>query len=198
MSVELGGITVRNLTNVAVQERARIVRHPVPGMSGDLAQTLGRSSVEVSLRGVFYGASAADDLGRLRAAYLERKPVDFFTEAIGEGYFAQVLIAKLEVTQHAGYPDQFDFRCDVVEYVEPPQPVTADPFASLDAGLQGEAAGLIDDAQNAMADVANLAGALGVIPDFGNPTAALGGILDDFTDLAGGAGGSLLAISDLL
>ena len=197
MAVELGGITVRNLTQVAVHERARIVRHPVPGMSGDLAQTLGRSSVEVSLRGVFYGASAAEDLSRLRAAYLERKPVDFFSEAIGEGYFGQVLIAELEVSQQAGYPDQFDFGCAVVEYVEPPQPVTADPFASLDAGLLGEASGLIDDAQNALAEVANLASVLGVIPDFGNPTAALSGILDDFTDIAGGAGGSLQAISDL-
>ena len=197
MAVELGGITVRNLTHVAVHERARIVRHPVPGMSGDLAQTLGRSSVEVSFRGVFYGASAAEDLSRLRAAYLERKPVDFFTEAIGEGYFAQVLIAKLEVSQQAGYPDQFDFGCAVVEYVEPPEPVTADPFASLDAGLLGEASGLIDDAQNALAEVANLASVLGVIPDFGNPTAALSGILDDVTDVAGGAGGSLQAISDL-
>ena len=197
MAVELGGITIRNLTHVAVHERARIVRHPVPGMSGDLAQTLGRSSVEVSLRGVFYGASAAEDLSRLRAAYLERKPVDFFSEAIGEGYFSQVLIATLEVSQQAGYPDQFDFGCAVVEYVEPPEPVTADPFAALDAGLLGEASGLIDDAQNALAEVANLASVLGVIPDFGNPTAALSGILDDFTDIAGGAGGSLQAISDL-
>jgi len=197
MAVELGGITVRNLTHVAVHERARIVRHPVPGMSGDLAQTLGRSSVQVSLRGVFYGASAAEDLGRLRAAYLEGKPVDFFTEAIGEGYFAQVLIAKLEVSQQAGYPDQFDFGCDVVEYVEPPEPVTADPFASLDASLLGEASGLIDGAQNALAEVSNLASALGVIPDFGNPTEPLRGILDEFTESAGGAGRSLKAISDL-
>ena len=197
MAVELGGISIRNLTHVAVHERARIVRHPVPGMSGDLAQTLGRSSVEVSFRGVFYGASAAEDLSRLRAAYLERKPVDFFTEAIGEGYFAQVLIATLEVSQQAGYPDQFDFGCAVVEYVAPPEPTTADPFASLDAGLLGEASGLVDDAQNALAEVGNLASVLGVIPDFGNPTAALSGILDDFTDIAGGAGGSLQAISDL-
>ena len=75
--------------------------------------------------------------------------------------------------------------------------MTADPFASLDAGLLGEASGLIDDAQNALAEVANLASVLGVIPDFGNPTAALSGILDDFTDIAGGAGGSLQAITDL-
>jgi len=172
MAIELGGITVRNLTHIAVRERARIVRHPVPGMSGDFAQTLGRSSVEVSFRGVLYGGNTVADLNRLRGAYLEHQPVDFFTEAVGEGYFAQVLISKLEVSQRAGYPEQFEFNCEVVEYVEPPEPVATDPFAAL----------------------GNL---LGVIPDLGNPTQALTGILDEFSDVAGGAGDSLKAISDL-
>lgn len=197
MAIELGGITIRNLTHIAVHERARIVRHPVPGMSGDFAQTLGRSSVEVSFRGVLYGGNTVDDLNRLRGAYLEHKPVDFFTEAVGEGYFAQVLISKLEVSQRAGYPEQFEFSCEVVEYVEPPEPVAVDPFAALDAGLLDEATGFVDDAQNALARVSELGDLLGVIPDLGNPTQALTGILDEFSDVAGGAGDSLKAISDL-
>src|SRR5262245_7307618 len=134
MAIELGGITLQDLTHIVVHERARLIRHPVPGMSGDLTQTLGRCSVGVSIRGMFYGSDSFNDLSRLRSAYLERKPVDFFTEAVGEGYFAQVLIEKLEVSQRAGYLDQFDFSCDVVEFVEPPEPITADPFAGLDAG----------------------------------------------------------------
>jgi hypothetical protein len=197
MAIELGGITVRNLTHIAVHERARIVRHGVPGMSGDFAQSLGHSSVEVSFRGVFYGGNTVDDLSRLRGAFLEKTPVDFFTAAVGEGYFAQVLISKLEVSQRAGYPEQFEFSCEVVEYVEPPEPVTADPFAELDAGLLDEATGFVDDAQNALEQVSELGDLLGLVPDLGNPTQALTRILDDFNDVAGGAGETLKTISDL-
>ena len=131
------------------------------------------------------------------AAYLERKPVDFFTEAIGEGYFAQVLIAKLEVSQQAGYPDQFDFGCAVVEYVEPPEPVTADPFASLDAGLRRRsfgthrrraerAGGGREPRQRSRSDT-------GLRKSHRRAERNTG----RFTGVAGGAGGSLQAISDL-
>jgi hypothetical protein len=197
MAIELGGITLQHLTSIAVRERARIARHPVPGMKGDLAQIMGRPSVEVSFHGIFYGRGKAEELSRLRSGYLQNQPVDFFTEAVGEGYFSQVLIAGLEVSQRAGSPDQFDFTCKVVEYVEPPTPVVADPLAALDTELLDEAAGLVDEAQNALKQVAQLADVLGLVPDFGNPTAALTGILDEFENVAGEATASLSTLSEL-
>src|SRR5215217_7902171 len=156
MPVELGGVSLEHLTTVAVRERARIVRHSVPGMSGDLAQTLGRPSVEVTFWGIFYGASADDDLAQLRRAHLAHEPVDFFTEAIGEGYFSQVLVADLAVAQRAGYADQFDYTCTVVEYVRPPEPVAANPLAGLDTDLLAEATSFVDDVQDALAQVSQL------------------------------------------
>src|SRR5918999_865139 len=105
MAVELDGIVLEHLTDVTIGERARIVHHDVPGLSGEFAQTLGRLSVEVSLRGIFYGASAVDELNRLRGAYLRREPVNFFTESVGESYFTQVLISRLQISQRAGYLD---------------------------------------------------------------------------------------------
>jgi hypothetical protein len=68
MTIELGGITLDHLTAVSVRERARIVHHDVPGMAGDLAQVMGRPSVEVSFKGIFYGEQAAENLGKLRDA----------------------------------------------------------------------------------------------------------------------------------
>src|SRR5215218_3000314 len=118
MPVELGGVNLEHLTRIAVSERARVVRHSVPGMSGDLTQTLGRPSVEVTFWGIFYGPAANDDLAQLRQTHLGQQPIDFFTEAVGEGYFSQVLITDLTVEQRAGQADQFDFSCTVVEYVE--------------------------------------------------------------------------------
>ena len=197
MSVELGNVTLEHLTRVDVREATRVVRHAVPGLSGDLGQVLGRPSVTVRLQGIFYGANAADELGSLRAAHLKGEPLDFFTEAVGEGYFAQVLITGLQVAQRAGYPDQFDFACEVMEYVEPPQPAVSDPFGALDAGLLDEAAGFMDDVQNALAEVSSLVDLVANAPSFADPTTQLPKLLDAFKGLVDGGTGTLGAVKDL-
>jgi len=197
MTVELGGITLEHLTQVSVEERARLVQYAVPGMGGDLAQMLGRASVVVLFQGIFYGENAVDDLNQLRGAYLEHKPVDFFTEAVGEGYFTQVLISKLMISQHAGLPDQFDFSCEVVEYVEPPEPVVVDPFGALDAGLLDEASAFIDDVQNALEQVSQLTDLIANIPSFGNPTERLPKMLSDYQGSVSGAESLFSSIKEL-
>jgi hypothetical protein len=186
MPVQLGNIELENLTQVAVRERAHIVSHAVPGLAGDLAQTLGRPSVEVLLSGIFYGPDAADKLAGLRKLQLDHQPVDFFADAIGEGYFSQVLIARMNLSQRAGEMDQFNFTCEVVEYVEPPEPALTDSLPGLDADLLNEAAGFMDDVQNALDEVSQLADMLGNIPSFGNPTARLPEMTDSFQTAAGG------------
>ena len=197
MAVELGGIVLEHLTSVSVRERARIARHDVPGMSGDLAQTLGRSSVEVSLQGLFYGAGALEELTRLRGAYLGHEPVDFFTESVGEGYFTQVLISRLEVFQRAGYLDQFGFSCDVVEYVEPPEPALVTPLAVPDAELLDQAASFMDDVQNSLEEASQLVGLLN-LPSFQNPVSELPSMSGEYVQLVGDSTGPLAAIRDLL
>lgn len=200
MPVELGNVTLAHLTQVAVRERARIVSHAVPGMKGHLSQVLGRPSVEVSFQGIFYSEEADavfDDLEQLRAVYLERQPIDFFTEAVGEGYFAQVLITRLDVWQRAGYPNQIDFACDVVEYVEPPEPVVADPLGALDADLIGEAIDFVDDVQNALEEVSDLVDLIANVPNFGDPTSRLPDMLDEFETLTGDGTLVLGTLTDL-
>ena len=198
MSIELGNITLEHLTHVDVSEATRIVRHAVPGLSGDLSQVLGRPSVTVRFDGIFYGADAATELGNLRTAHLAGEPVDFFTAAVGEGYFAQVLINRLQVAQRAGYPDQFDFACEVTEYVEPPEPAISDPFSALDADLLNEATAFMDDVQNALDEVSGLVDLIANVPSFGDPTSQLPEMLDGFTDLADGSTGTLTTIRDLI
>jgi hypothetical protein len=197
MAVELGGINLAHLTHVAVREQARIVRHAVPGMSGDLAQTLGRPSVVVQFCGIFYGADAGADLDQLRQAYLAHEPVDLFTEAVGEGYFTQVLIARLEVAQRAGYLDQFDFACEVIEYVKPPEPAVTNPLAALDADLLGEAMDSLDEIQNALDQVAALADLIPDVPFVGDPTTQLRPMLDTFRSVTSSGVGTLTTIRDL-
>ena len=198
MAVRLGNIEIEKLTQVAVRERARIIRHDVPGLEGDLSQTLGRSSVEVVLDGIFYGADALDKLGELRALHLAYEPVDFFADAIGEGYFTQVLISRLDLTQRAGELDQYNFTCEVIEYVEPPEPAAADLMPALDAGLLDEAAGFMDDVQNAIEQVSQLADLVANAPSFGDPTGRLPQMTSGFTSAVADAPQTLRDLSDLL
>ena len=200
MTIELGSVSLSQLTHISVSEEARIVRHPVPGMSGDLSQTLGRPSVMVHFQGIFYGAQALDDLDTLRSAYLEQQPVDFFTDAVGEGYFTQVLITRLAVSQSAGYVDQFDYTCEVMEYIEPPEPIVSTSFGldGLDTSLLDEAAGFIDDVQNALQEVSDLVDLLANIPSFGDPTSRLPEMLTGFTGAASSGVTALSEIRDLL
>jgi hypothetical protein len=197
MAVELGTTSLEHLTRVEVSERQRFVSHTVPGLKGDLAQALGRPSVAVRLEGMFYGPTAAQDLGALRTAYLAGEPVDFFAEAVGEGYFAQVLITQIQVSQRAGYLDQFDYACEVLEYVEPPAPAPADLLASLDTDLLGEAGAFMDDVQNALAEVSSITDLIANVPSFADPTTRLPGMLDLFTTASSGGTGVLTTVRDL-
>lgn len=202
MPVELAGITLAHLTSIVTVERARSVRHPVPGMSGDLLQTLGRPSADLVLCGAFFGPTAADDLHRLRDAHLAVQPVDVLVQAVDDSDlvqtlgFSQVLIAELTVAQRAGLPDQFDFSCTLVEYVEPPQPTAPDVFGALDADIGVEAGGIVDAAQNALAQVSGLT-ALLATPSFADPTQKLPGMLTPFTSATPGGVGALSGIRDL-
>lgn len=196
MAVELGGLTLTALTEIRVNERAAFVRHAVPGMDGDLSQNVGRPSVEIELSGVFHGTEAGDNLGQLRDLYLLREPVDFFAAATGEGYFAQVLISHLEVSERSGELDQLSYRCRLHEYVEPPEPVAAAGFPSLDTSLLDEAAGFLDDVQNAIEQVSQLVELLGNLPSFADPTTRLGALPSAFTNLAGGMQGPLAETRD--
>ena len=167
-------------------------------MAGDLSQALGQSSVTVEMHGSHYGATAADDLGQLRQLYLDQQPVDFFADATGTGYFSQVLISRLDVRQRVGALDEFEFAVEVVEYVEPPEPVTADPFGDLEAGLLDEAAAFMDDVQNAVEAVSDLVDTLANIPGFGDPMSRLREMPAGYQDLVGGSGpATLTSLKDL-
>ena len=199
MAVELGKVTLEHLTQVNVVEEPRIARQPVPGLKGDLAQTMGRASVSVHFRGLFYGPKAADELTRLRAAFAENAPIDFFTEAVGQGYFAKVLITRLEVAQKAGYLDQFDYTCSVREYVEPPAPA-ADTLAGLDTGLKTQAAGFMQGVENSLGAVSELTDLVASLPTslpvFSDPTTKLKTIGGPFEDAVSDAG-PLKTLGDL-
>jgi hypothetical protein len=198
MAIELGALTLDTITYVSVRERARLVRHAVPGLAGDLTQAAGRPSVEVEIRGVFLGEAAADRLQQLRDIHLDHSPVDFLAEAIGQAYFSQVLVSQLEVTQRAGAIGEFEYACTLLEYVEPPEPAAVDLAGALDAGILEEAAGFVDDVQNAAEQVSSLVETLAAAPSFANPTEGLRDMPSQYQSLITGTGtASLRTLRDL-
>jgi hypothetical protein len=108
-----------------------------------------------------------------------------------------VLITRLEVSQRAGNLDQFDFNCEVIEYVEPPAPAAADPLAALDTDLLGEALDFVDDIQSALAEVSGLVDLIANFPDFSNPTEPLESILDGFSGIVEGSGGAIDTLTSI-
>ncbi|MFQ5629738.1 MAG: hypothetical protein ACE5I1_13320, partial [bacterium] len=121
-----------------------------------------------------------------------------FTEAVGEGYFSQVLISKLLIEQRAGYLNQFDYTCEVIEYVEPPEPAAAGPFGALDAELITEATSLVDNLQDTLDAASQLTDLIANVPSFSDPTPALKGILGEYADAASEGAGSLADLKNIL
>ena len=89
------------------------------------------------------------------------------------------------------------FFCQVVEYVEPPEPVAVEPLGILDAELLDEASAFIDDVQNALEQVSQLTDLIANVPFFGDPTERLPQMLNDYQGAAGSAEALLSSIQDL-
>ena len=170
MPIEIGGVQLSRIHRLTTLEDATFVSHRVPGLQGSLVQKLGRDSVRLSIEGIFYGASASDDLETLRQVHKGGDPVDFLAEIVGKSYFSQVIIERFEVRQTAGNPGEFDFAMQVAEYVVPPEPAATQDFASVDAAIA-------DAAQSFMA-AATLPDLLNSIPDIKNPLEPLSGAMD--------------------
>ncbi|MFM2119594.1 MAG: hypothetical protein RL722_1062 [Pseudomonadota bacterium] len=198
MALEIAGVALDKLLSIEVSEAARFVHHAVPGQDGEQAQALGRPSVRIQVSGIVYGPSAADDLQTLRGHLLGRDPVDFFCEITGQGYFSQVLVERLEASQRVGPADEFDFRLGLVEFVPPPPPPSLNPLDGIDTSLIDEAAGLMDEVQDAMAAVSGIAGLLSGASSFGDPTSKLGGLLDVFSAASQGGVGAVGTVKDAL
>lgn len=129
----LGGWEIPHISNIQAQESRRLVRLPVPGLSGDLHQDLGRNALVVEITGSLYGDEARDEflINNIRPAFLAGEPLDFVADIVSEAELEQVLIEALNIEESADTPDQFHYRIRLREYTEPPEP--ADPDLGLEA-----------------------------------------------------------------
>jgi hypothetical protein len=123
-------------------EARRIAVLPVPGLSGDLAQDVGRGALAVEISGSLSTDDARDDfLKSLREKFLAGDPVDFVADIVKESELERVLIEELQLEENAELAGFFRYRIVLREYTEPPEPPS--PSFGLDdlgADLDLEAA----------------------------------------------------------
>lgn len=128
------------IERIAAVESRRLAVLPVPGLSGDLHQDLGRGALAVKIVGSLTGDEARDAfLKEIREKFLAGEPVDFVADIVKESELEQALIEELRVEEVAGDPDAFRYWIVLREYTEPPEPpVPSEDFGlDLDAELDG-------------------------------------------------------------
>lgn len=157
----IGGWEIPRIGRIEALDSRRLVRLPVPGLSGDLHQDLGRNALVIEITGSLYGDEARDDflINNIRPAFVAGEPVDFVADIVTEAELEQVVIEALHIEESGETPDQFHYRIRLREYTEPPEP------AGPDLGLDAPDLGLDIDLG---LDLLDLPGLLAPLPDVGN------------------------------
>jgi hypothetical protein len=189
----IGSWEVPRIAHVAAAESRRLAVLPVPGLSGDLHQDLGRSAMVVEISGALYGDEARDAfLKDLREKYLAGEPVSFVADIVKESELEQVLIESFELEEDAGRPDQFFYSLRLREYTEPPEPpgIGADLGLDLDADLSLDALSGLD-----LLDLPNL---MPGVPELGDMLAPLKPAAEELKAQLSKAGDVLTPLRDLL
>jgi hypothetical protein len=159
------------IERIEVVESRRLARLPVPGLMGDLHQDLGMNSLSVAITGSLQGDERRSSfLEELRDAFLDGSPVPFVSDITEASELEDVLIVGFELSEANDWGDEFRYRIELRQYVEPPEPpgliddLTVPDLAAL-------AAGLLDGLE--------LPDLLGQIPNVADPTEALQPALDE-------------------
>ena len=180
----IGRWEVPHIEGIASRESRRLAVLPVPGLSGDLHQDLGREALEVELFGSLSGDQARDEfLKELRGQFFAGEPVDFVADIVNESELEQVLITSFMFEESAARPEEFRYRMVLREYTEPPVP----PGLGDDFGLDVDA-DLGFDVDLGL-DLLDLPGLLADVPQIGDLLAPVSEGAKRLKDqLSGGAG----------
>lgn len=159
-----------SIEQIEVRGARRLARHGIPGLQGDLVQDLGTESLTVVIEGSLQGDERrAEHLERLQGQFLAGDPIPFVADIVESSELDEVVIVGFDVGERNVDVDEFWYRIELREYVEPPEPPG---LLDLD--------GLPDLADLALSllDGLELPGLLGAIPDISDPTVPLEPALD--------------------
>jgi len=182
-----------SITRIRAAESRRLVTIPVPGLSGDLHQDLGRGAMVVEIEGSLSGDDARDDfLKELREKYLAGQPVDFVADIAKESELEQVWIEALAFEESADETDVFFYRIVLREFTEPPEPPA--PASDFGAELGAD----LDDLASLGLDALDIPAIVSDLPSVGDVTAPIRPGADKLKSALSGAGDLLSPLSSLL
>lgn len=189
----IGSWEVPRIEGIVTHELRRLAVLPVPGLSGDLHQDLGRGAIAVEIFGSLFGDEARDALLKeLRGKFLAGEPVDFVADIVGESELERVLIESFQLEEIATVSDRFGYRIILREYTEPPEPPALDEGFGLDVDAD---LGLDVDLG---LDLLDLPGLLGSVPQIGDLLTPVTDAAQHLKDTLAGAGSLLSPLDDIL
>ncbi len=171
----LGDWAIPRISRLESLEQRRLVELEVPGRAGSLLHDLERRAARFLIAGSLHGREETEPfLTEVRSRFLAGEPLTFVADILTATDVEYVVIERLEFAEDAAAPEQLTYLVVCTE--SPPPPPPPSPLGALDAGLLDQAAGLVEGVGDALAAIDALA-----VPDFGDPTQALGQVLDGAT-----------------
>src|SRR3954468_17588595 len=157
----IGGWSPPSIERIASFESRRLAVLPVPGLSGDLHQDMGRGALAIEISGSLAPDETRDTfLKDVREKFLAGDPVDFVADIAKESELERVLIEELRFEEVANDADMFRYRIVLREYTEPPEP-PAPLDLGADLGLD------LDALADLGLDMLDLPALLGDVPQVG-------------------------------
>lgn len=194
----IGQYEIPGIQRIGAIEKRHLVEIPVPGLEGSYHQDLGSASAAIRIEGTLSGDNARDDfLSMLRDKFKAGDPVDFVADITTATEIEKVVISDLKVTEVAGSADTFRYALTITQYIEPPPPPSAAPGAELGFGDLGGLDLGIDLEAIDLFDIMQIPDLLGSIPDLGNPTEPLMGLMDEVTSATGGLDKVMQGLKDI-
>lgn len=188
----LGDWEIPNIASIRTLERRAFVELPVPGRVGSLFQDLNSTPTRIAIAGSLFGDQNRDDfLEQVRGKFMAGAPVTFVADIVTATEVQHVIVETLDFRESAERPDETHFL--VVLRESPPPPPSGNPLGALDAGLDLDAAGMLDTVTGAL----GVLDGLGSVPDLADPTPPLAGALDGVSAATAGLGDALTPLTDL-
>ena len=188
----LGDWEIPRVGMMRTAEARKFAELPVPGRQGSLFQDLNAEPTVVEIGGsLFADEERSQFLTTVREKFRAGEPITFVADITEATDIQFVVIDSMRFEQRADRPDEVFYHLTLRE--SPPPPPPPDPLGGIDTSLLDEAAGFVDgvtDALDALDALANL-------PDFSDPTALLGGTLDQVTTALDELGSVSSAITEL-
>lgn len=194
MSVKpmLGDWEIPRVALLRTEEARRFAEQAIPGRPGNLLQDLNSAPLLLELAGSLFQEEERNAfLQTVREKFRAGEPLTFVADITTATDLQFVVIEAMSFEENAAAPDQISYQLRLRE--SPPPPPPANPLGGLDTSLLDAAGDFLDgvtDALDALDALANL-------PDFSDPSALLGGTLDDVGTALEGLGSIGNQLSDL-